>query len=69
MTREKQEILKKLNELDNEEAAEYEMACGFGSDLIDDTFERIRMPLLERLSMLRHYHSVNDMMYDFRGCM
>ena len=68
MTREKSEILKKLNELDAQESAELEMGCGFGAELIGDTFERMRWPLLEKLAELQHYPNVEAMLYDDRGC-
>ena len=50
MTREKFEIIKKLDEIDRCEDAELEMGCGFGAELIGDTFERMRWPLLKRLA-------------------
>lgn len=68
MTREKSEIMKKLNELDAQESAELKMGCGFGAELIGDTFERMRWPLLEKLAELQHYPNVEAMLYDDRGC-
>lgn len=67
MTREKFEIIKKLDEIDRCEDAELEMGCGFGAELIGDTFERMRWPLLKRLANLQHYPSVEAMLYDDRG--
>lgn len=68
MTREKKEVIKKLNEIDRQEEMELELGCGFGYELICESFQKLRAPLLERLAVLQHYQCVNDMLYDFRGC-
>lgn len=68
MTREKKEILKKLDEIDRAMAIEEEMGCGFTpASYFEEMEQKYSYPLLERLSVLQHYNSVEEMMYDIRG--
>lgn len=69
MTREKKEILKKIDQINMAMAAEEEMGCGFTPAEYFETMEREYLyPLYERLRRLQHYDSIEDMMYDSRGC-
>lgn len=67
MTRQKKEIIKKIDEASRFFDAEYEMGCGFGTEAIAEVEERTLAPLYEELARLRHYETVNAMFYDPRG--
>lgn len=67
MTREKREIIRRIDDLQFE--MEIESQLNFGN-LPEDGFEpymREIHSLEERLSKLRHYDSVEDMYFDTRG--
>ena len=69
MTREKKEILKKIEEFNIAMSIEDEMGCGFTPASYFEMMEREYLyPLQERLSKLQHYDSVDDMLHDYRGC-
>lgn len=67
MTRQKKEIIKKLDEIDNIIAAETELGCGFTPSSFYEEMEEIKFPLLAELARLSHYDSVDEMLYDDRG--
>lgn len=67
MTREKKEILKKIEYLDRMKEIELEVGCGFFVDEIMDNFWKQEEPLFERLRILRHYDSIDSMFFDERG--
>lgn len=68
MTRQKKEIIKKVDEMQEWIAADEELGCGFAPvGAYADTEREIRR-LLEKLAHLQHYACVEDMLYDTRGC-
>lgn len=68
MTRQKKEILKKIDEIQNFIAVDEELGCGFApAGFYDELYERI-WKLQEQLAKLSHYESVEEMMADTRGC-
>ena len=68
MTRQKKEILKKIDDLRIWIAVDEELGCGFApADAYLETYEEIDR--LEReLAGLRHYDGVEEMYNDARGC-
>ena len=68
MTREKKEILKKIEEIDNFIEADMALGCGFApASFYDPLYEEIYV-LEEQLAKLMHYESVEAMLHDERGC-
>ena len=68
MTRQKKELNKKIDELNNIIAAEEEMGCGcVPSGFFDPLYDEMHK-LEEQLAKLSHYNSVQDMYMDSRGC-
>ena len=69
MNREKRELLKKIDELETWIAVDTELGCGFAPpDAYDGMYQEIYR-LQEKLAHLRHYKTVEDMMYDERGAL
>ena len=69
MNRQKKELLKKIDELETWIAADTELGCGFAPpDAYDGMYQKIYR-LQEKLAHLRHYKTVEDMMYDERGAL
>ena len=68
MTRQKKEILKKIDELEGFMSAEIELGCGFTPNDFLKPIEMQIYCLQEQLASLQHYDSVTDMMFDMRGC-
>ena len=67
MTRQKKEILRAIQEIDDFIAVDMELGCGFApKDYYSDLEER-RWNLLEALARLSHYSSVTEMFNDERG--
>lgn len=67
MTRQKKEIIKKIDEIHTFINADEELGCGFApAGFYDPLYEQINA-LEEELAKLRGYSSVNEMIYDFRG--
>ena len=67
MTREKKELLKKIEEMETWIAADTELGCGFAPpSAYDKTYGEI-YALQKKLAHLRHYNTVEDMLYDERG--
>lgn len=66
MTREKKELIKKLEEIDQHIDAEIELGCGFTPDWFLEKLYALKDPILEKLAKLSHYNSVNEMLYDER---
>jgi len=61
MTRQKKEILKKIDELQNFIAVDEELGCGYApAGFYDEFYERI-WKLQEQLAKLSHYESVEEM--------
>ena len=68
-TRQKKELLKKIEEMETWIAIDEEMGCGFAPPgAYDDMYKEIYQ-LQEKLAQLRHYKSVEEMLYDERGQM
>ena len=68
MTRQKKEILKKIDEIERFIEVDDELGCGFAPvGFYDPLYEQIDK-LLEELAGLRHYSCAEEMMHDPRGC-
>ena len=66
MTREKKEILKKIEEMEMWVAADIELGCGFAPpDAYDECYEEIHK-LWNRLARLRGYKDSEEMEHDPR---
>lgn len=67
MTRQKKELLKKIEEMEIWIDIDTELGCGFAPpDAYDRMYEEI-YSLREELAHLRHYKTVEEMYYDERG--
>ena len=68
MTRQKKEILKKIDEIQTFIAVDEELGCRFApAGFYDELYEQI-WELETQLAKLSHYESVEEMMMDPRGC-
>ena len=67
MTREKKELLKKIEELETWIAVDTELGCGFAPPGAYDGMYKEIYKLQEKLAHLRHYKTVEDMLNDERG--
>ena len=68
MTRQKKEIMKKMDEIEEFIAVDMELGCGFAPpNAYDDLYTRIWL-LHEELARLSHYGSAMEKMMDTRGC-
>ena len=66
MTRQKKEIIKKIDEMERFIQADMELGCGFAPiGAYDSMYEEIHK-LQEQLAELSHYNSVEEMLYDTR---
>ena len=68
MTRQKKEIIKKIDEIERFIRAEEEIGCGFAPAEWFEPLEKKIYGLEEELARLRHYDSVEEMYFDNRGC-
>ena len=68
MTRQKKEILKKIDEIERFIACDEELGCGFAPVGFYDPLYAEIYRLQEQLARLSHYASVEEMMMDSRGC-
>ena len=68
MTRQKKEILRKIDEIEAFIAADEELGCGFAPADFYRPLEEREWALREELARLSHYGSAEEMMYDTRGC-
>lgn len=67
MTREKKEIIKKINEIQFQMQCEKSMGCGFTPSSYFEMIEQQYLdPLYEKLSILQKYNSVEAMLHDER---
>lgn len=67
MTRQKEELIKKIEEIENFIAADEELGCGFApAGAYDSEYKKV-YELQGQLAHLRHYGSVEEMMNDPRG--
>ena len=68
MTRQKKELLKRIDEIQEFIAVDEQLGCGFApADFYNDLYEEI-YELQTKLARLSHYSSVEEMMNDTRGC-
>ncbi len=67
MTRQKKEIAKKIDRLENGIEMDDLMGCGL-PPAVYEAREREIYSLLEQLARLQHYASIEEMLYDTRGC-
>ena len=68
MTRQKKEIVKKIDEMERWIALDEVLGCGFApAGAYDEMYKEIYR-LREELARLQHYASVEDMLYDTRDC-
>ena len=69
MNRQKKELLKKIDELETWIAVDTELGYGFAPPGAYDGMYQEIYKLQEKLAHLRHYKTVEDMMYDERGAL
>lgn len=67
MTRQKKEIIKKVERVQLGMEMDDLMGCGLPT-AVCETREKEIYTLWEQLARLQHYASVEDMLYDTRGC-
>ena len=68
MTRQKKEVIRKIREIDKFIMVDSQLSCGFApAGAYDSMYEEIYR-LQEQLAELSHYGSVEEMLYDNRGC-
>jgi len=67
MTRQKKEIIKKIDRIQTGIEMDELMGCGLPPAVYEAREQEI-YGLLEQLARLQHYASVEDMLYDTRGC-
>ena len=68
MTRQKKELIRKIDEIENFIAADSALGCGFAPADFYRPLEEEAYSLQEELAHLSHYDSVESMIYDTRGC-
>ena len=67
MTRQKKEILDKIEEMEAGIDADIELGCGFSPpNAYEDTYQEIEK-LYDELARLRHYENAEEMFSDTRG--
>lgn len=68
MTRQKKEILRKVDEIERFIGADMELGCGFApAGFYNPLYQQIDS-LMEQLAELRHYGSAMEMIMDNRKC-
>ncbi len=67
MTKQKKEIIKKIEEIERFIAVDEELGCGFAPAGFYEPLEKEILKLQEELSRLQHYSSVEEMLFDPRG--
>ena len=68
MTRQKKELVRKIEKINNFIMADEELGCGFApAGFYDSLYDEI-YKLEEELAELMHYSSVEEMYMDMRGC-
>ena len=68
MTRQKKEIIRKIDEIERFIEVDMELGCGFAPAGFYEPMEKEAWELREQLAGLSHYASVEEMLYDRRGC-
>lgn len=66
MTRQKKEIIKKINDMEMWIAADMELGCGFAPPDAYADMEQEIWRLYEELAHLQHYESAEEMFHDDR---
>ena len=69
MNRQKKELLKKIKQMETWIAVDIELGCGFTPPGAYDGMCKEIYKLQEKLAHLRHYKTVEDMLFDDRGCL
>ena len=67
MTRQKKEILRKMNEIDEFIMVDQELSCGFAPANAYESMEEQLWKLGEELARLSHFDSYMDYLMDDRG--
>ena len=67
MTRQKKELIRKIDEIENFISVDTELGCGFAPAGFYEPLEEEAYKLNEQLAHLSHYGSVEEMMHDERG--
>ena len=67
MTRQKKELIKKIDEIHEFIEVDSELGCGFAPEGAYDDLYQEADRLYEELAHLRHYADGMEMMYDTRG--
>lgn len=67
MTRQKKEIMRRIDEIENFIAADEQLGCGFAPVNFYEPLEREAWDLREELARLMHYDNAMEMMMDTRG--
>lgn len=68
MTRQKRELIKKIDEIHAFINADNELGCGFAPAGFYDPLYDKAYELEKELAQLSHYSSVEEMYSDLRGC-
>ena len=68
MTRQKREIIKKIDEIDEFITVDQQLGCGMAPAGAYDGLYQQRWGLYEELAKLQHYPDAMAMMHDERGC-
>lgn len=68
MTREKKEIIKKIDEIERFIEVDEQLGCGFAPTDFYRPLEEKAWELREELAHLSHYKNAMEMMYDTRFC-
>lgn len=68
MTRQKKELVRKIDEIENFIAADDALGCGFAPAGFYEPLEREAWGLRDELARLSGYRDAMEMMYDTRGC-
>ena len=66
MTRQKKELIKKINDMHDWIEMDIALGCGFAPDWVYAGMYKEIGRLQEELARLQHYGSVDEMMYDDR---
>jgi hypothetical protein len=68
MTRQKKEIMKKIDEIDEFIYVDQQLGCGMAPAGAYDGLYLQKWTLYEQLAKLQHYPDVMTMLNDIRGC-
>ena len=68
MTRQKKELIKRIDQIEAFISADSALGAGFAPAGFYEPLEQEAYRLQEQLAHLSHYSSVEEMIYDTRGC-